>query len=169
MRNGHLEDSNPLTNPDERSVRLLGALITSSFVLSKAGIPCSIRRAGDLLFLHDARDQKSEASKFLHAVASRGPKGDDTYWVHVRRDLLWLWSWEPFESMSTSKRTGNGIFGAVDRQFIETELLREILTATRMFGTNCVFMLSSTDVLLQDTISRVLSTRTTSRCLTLQS
>lgn len=169
MRSRHLEHSNPLTNPDQRSVRLLGALITSSFILSKAGISCSIRRAGDLLFLRDVRDQKSEASKFIHAIASRGPKGDDTYWVHVRRDLLWLWSWEPCESLSTLKRTGNGIFGAVDRQFIETELLREILTATRTFGTNCVFMLRATDFPLQATTSRVPSMKTTRRCLTPQS
>ena len=169
MRSRHLEYSNPLTNPDQRSVRLLGALITSSFILSKAGIPCSIRRAGDLLFLHDARDQKSEASKFIHAVASHGPKGDNTYWVHVRRDLLWLWSWEPFESMPTSKRIGNGIFGAVDRQFIETELLREILSATRTFDTNCVFMLRPTDFMLQATTLRVPSMKTKRQCLTLQS
>ncbi|MBE3047513.1 hypothetical protein IMZ48_34370 [Candidatus Bathyarchaeota archaeon] len=136
MRNGHLEDSNLLTSPDERAVRLLGALVTSSSILTKAGISCSIRRAGDLLFLRDGREQKSEASKFLHAVASRGPKNDDTHWVSARRDLLWLWSWEPFDSMTATDKTGNGIFGAVDRQFLETELLREILTATRRFSTN---------------------------------
>ena len=168
MRNGHLEGSNPLTNPDERSVRLLGALITSSFILSKAGISCSIRRAGDLLFLNDVRDQKSEASKFIHAVASRGPKGDDTYWLHARRDLLWLWSWESLESLPASKRTGKGIFGAVDRQFIETELLREILTATRTFYTNHVLALRSTNILRQATTSRVPFMKTMRLCLMLQ-
>ena len=131
LRNGHLEESNPLTRPVERSVRLLNALAAGSFILAKAGIPCSIRRAGDLFFLRDEREQKSEASKFLHAVATRGPKNDDEYWTSVRRDLLSLWSWEPFDSYSTAGETGNGIFGAVHRQFLETELLRELLTATR--------------------------------------
>lgn len=131
MRNGHLGNSNLLTSPDERAVRLLGALVTSSFILTKAGISCSIRRAGDLLFLRDRREQESEASKYLHAVASRGSRNDDAYWVSARRDLLWLWSFEPFDSVSTTQKTGNGIFGGVDRQFLETELLKEILTATR--------------------------------------
>lgn len=131
MRSGHLENSNQLTNPDERSVRLLGALISSSFILTKAGISCSVRRSGDLLFLRDEREQKSEAAKYLHAVASRGPRNDDAYWTSARRDLLWLWSWEPLDSESTAIHAGSGVFGAVDRQFLEAELLREMLTATR--------------------------------------
>ncbi|SPN98840.1 uncharacterized protein DNG_01881 [Cephalotrichum gorgonifer] len=131
MRSGHLENSNPLTSPDENSVRLLAALITSAVILDKLGISCSIRRAGDLLLLRDAREQKSEALKFIHAVAARGPKNDDAYWVSARRDLLWLWSWEPFDSTTKLGKTGNGIFGAVDRQLLEAEFLRELLTATR--------------------------------------
>lgn len=131
MRSGHLESSNQLTTPDERSVRLLGALVSSSFILTKAGISCSVRRSGDLLFLHDEREQKSEAAKYLHAVSSRAPRNDDAYWASARRDLLWLWSWEPFDPESTATHAGNGIFGAVDRQFLEAELLREMLTATR--------------------------------------
>lgn len=131
MRSGHLEESNLITSPNETSVRLLGALVTSSFILTRAGVSCSIRRAGDLLFLRDRREQKAEALKYLHAIASRRPKGDDAYWMSARRDLLWLWSWTPPESMPVTSNTGTGVFGEVDRQFLETELLREILTATR--------------------------------------
>lgn len=131
MRSGHLENSNQLTNPDESSVRLLAALVSSSFILTKAGISCSVRRSGDLFFFRDEREQKSEAAKYLHAISSRAPRNDDAYWASARRDLLWLWSWEPLDSDSITTHAGNGIFGAVDRQFLEAELLREMLTATR--------------------------------------
>src|SRR6185436_6952119 len=97
---------------------------------------CSVRRAGDVAFVHNAKEQKSEAVKFIHAAASCAPKNDDRYWTSVRRELLWLQSWRadvdpPEAPMSGSSR--RGVFGLVDRQFLETEFLKSLLSSTRMY------------------------------------
>jgi hypothetical protein len=135
MRNNLLDNSNPFTSPDEDSVSLLAALVTSASILDKFGIPCSVRRAGDLLYLRDVREQKSECTKLIHAIAGRGPKNDDAYWLSARRDLLWLWSWESPDSVPSQGEPGRGILGTVDRQFVETEFLKGLLAATRKLHT----------------------------------
>lgn len=133
MRNNSLEESNPITNPNLASVRRLSALTSSAFLLSSAGLSCSVRRAGDLVFLRDAREQKSEAVKFINAVARRASQNnDDRYWLVARDELFWLWSWSAAETGPAPPQAGLGVFGAVGWQFLETEFLKALLVATRM-------------------------------------
>jgi protein transport protein SEC39 len=140
MRGDLLADDCRLTQPGEDSLHLLNALITSAFLLTKSGIPCSVRRAGDVAFVHNAKEQKSEAVKLIHAIASRATKNDkggEGHWAAARRELLWLQSWDldgDVDSAETSSPGRRGLFGLVDRQFLETEFLKSLLASMRMFS-----------------------------------
>ncbi|KAH6845548.1 secretory pathway protein Sec39-domain-containing protein [Chaetomium sp. MPI-CAGE-AT-0009] len=129
LRNHLLAPSNPLTSPTDASVAFLQALILSAHILTKAGCPCTIRRAGELALLRDEREQKAEAAKLIHAISNNGPKTDDVFWRKARDEILWLrdWgiaSWSPEDPLC-------GIFGQVKQDFLEVEILRALLANTR--------------------------------------
>lgn len=138
MRTGLLLETNPLTTPRADAVRLAHALVLSAFLLTRAGCPCTVRRAAELVFLQPEREQREEAAKLLHAVAARGGAkgaGDDKYWLRVRNEILWLRDWgaeEADESAGSSPRSCNGVFGQIPREFLEVEMLKAMLNAKRM-------------------------------------
>jgi protein transport protein SEC39 len=125
MRDGLLNDSNPLTSPNAMAISLMHGLVTSAYLLSRRGIPCTIRRAGDLFFLQDEHEQKSEALKFIHATVNNASKSDDSYWLNARDELLWLQSWGRKGSNAA------GVFGRVKKEFIEIEFLKASLSNMR--------------------------------------
>ena len=131
MRNNLLQRTNPITEPIDTSVTRLSALTSSAFLLTSAGLPCTVRRAGDLVFLRDSGEQKSEAVKFIHLISGRTSQNDDEHWLAARKELFWLWSWSAAEVDSPTSQFGAGVFGAVDREFLEKEFLKALLTATR--------------------------------------
>jgi hypothetical protein len=133
MRNDLLAQSNPLTTPADASISLLQALILSAHILTKAGCPCTIRRAGELALLRDERDQKAEAAKLIHSISNNGPKTDDKFWLKARNEILWLRDWGAEDSWS-SGGTPCGIFSQVKRDFLEVELLRALLANTRRYA-----------------------------------
>ncbi|CAM1510282.1 Fc.00g006170.m01.CDS01 [Cosmosporella sp. VM-42] len=128
MRNDLLDASNPLTAPNPTSTDLLMALVLSSFILTRAGVPCTVRRAGDLAFIQDSREQKSELARLIRAISSHAPKNEDDYWIRSRLEILWLHSWgNKVESTSSAQ----GIFSTVSAEYIETELLKALLSNAR--------------------------------------
>ncbi|XXH00401.1 hypothetical protein Hte_006745 [Hypoxylon texense] len=131
MRNDLLSESNPLTSPNGTSTQLLHILTLSAFILSKAGVPCTVRKAGELAFLQDEREQKAEATKFIHSLSNNGPKSDDRYWIRARNELLWLREWGAEESQDTSDVRAQGIFGQLKKEFLEIECLKAFLSNTR--------------------------------------
>ncbi|KAI1097053.1 secretory pathway Sec39 [Rostrohypoxylon terebratum] len=131
MRKDLLDESNTLTAPSETSTQLLHMLILSAFILSKGGVPCSIRRAGELAFLQDQREQKAEATKFIHSLSNNGPKSDDKYWIRARNELLWLRDWGAEEFRGSDDARTHGVFGQLKREFLETECLKTFLSNTR--------------------------------------
>ncbi|KAI0881174.1 secretory pathway Sec39 [Annulohypoxylon maeteangense] len=132
MRNDLLAESNTLTTPTETSTQLLHILTLSAFILSKGGVPCTIRRAGELAFLQDEREQKVEAENFIHSLSNNGPKSDDKYWVRARNELLWLQDWGAEEVQGSPSNTrAQGIFGQLKREFLEIECLKAFLGNTR--------------------------------------
>ncbi|KAH6637022.1 secretory pathway protein Sec39-domain-containing protein [Chaetomium tenue] len=154
LRNNLLAPSNPLTSPIDASVALLQALILSAHILTKAGCPCTIRRAGELALLRDEREQKAEAAKLIHAISNNGPKTDDVFWRKARDEILWLrdWgitSWSPEEPSC-------GIFAQVKQDFLEVEILRALLANTRYELARSIYDENLGDPLerklLQDTI-----------------
>ncbi|KAF4635035.1 hypothetical protein G7Y89_g3069 [Cudoniella acicularis] len=131
MRNGLLDEQNPLTSAKAGSVRFLQALLISAFLCTKFGFNSTVRKMGELALLQDEREQQLEFTKLMLHVGN-GPKGDDKYWVRKRNELLWLRSWGTEElSEGADATTGRGIFGALAKDYVEAELLKILLTNTR--------------------------------------
>jgi hypothetical protein len=131
LRNDLTEDHNVLTAPNEQSIKLLHALLISAFLCTRAGCALNVRRAGELVFLQDERDQKFLFSKLMSRIGD-GPKSDDKYWVKLRNEVLWLRSWGAEElSEGTDSIKGKGVFGQLSKEFIEAELLKALLANTR--------------------------------------
>ncbi|OTA52066.1 secretory pathway Sec39 [Hypoxylon sp. EC38] len=131
MRNELLAESNSLTTPNETSTQLLHILTLSAFILTKAGVPCPVRRVGELAFLQDEREQKAEATKFIHSLNNNGPKSDDKYWIRARNELLWLRDWGAEEVQGSPGVRTHGIFGQLKKEFLEIECLKAFLNNTR--------------------------------------
>jgi hypothetical protein len=131
MRNDLLEESNYLTTPDRTSTQLLHVLTLSAFILTKSGTPCNVRRAGELAFLQDEREQKAEAIRLIRSFGTHGPKSDDKYWIRARNELLWLRDWGAEEACGSPDVRMNGIFGRLKKEFLEIECLKVFLANTR--------------------------------------
>jgi len=131
MRNDLLNNSNVLTAPNAASTAFLQALVLSAVVLSKAGLSCTVRRAGELALLQDEREQKAEASKLIHALANNGPKTDDKFWIKARNEILWLKDWGAEDAIAAPETHARGIFGQVKKEFLEVEILKALLGNTR--------------------------------------
>jgi protein transport protein SEC39 len=131
LRNDLLEDRNILTTPKEEQLKLVHALLISAFLCTRAGCSLSVRRAGELVFLQDERDQKLLFSKLMSRIGD-GPKTDDKYWMKIRNEILWLRSWGAEELLEGSESiNGKGVFGQLPRELIEAELLKALLANTR--------------------------------------
>ncbi|GAP90809.1 putative secretory pathway protein Sec39 [Rosellinia necatrix] len=159
MRNDLLEESNYLTTPNQSSTQLLHVLTLSAFILTKAGAPCSVRRAGELAFLQDEREQKADAIRLIRSLSANGPKNDDRYWIRARNELLWLRDWGAEEAFGSSDIRIHGIFGQLEREFLEVECLKAFLTNTRYSMARSIYEDSPEKPLreniLQDTVIAV--------------
>ncbi|KAL6788424.1 Sec39 domain-containing protein [Trichoderma sp. SZMC 28012] len=131
MRNDLLEEKNPLTSPTEGAMNLLIALILSAFICTSLGVPCSVRKAGDLAFIQDLREQKGEIAKLIRSASTQVQGDEDRYWSQVRDRLLWLNNWGSEEDQHGNAEAIRGIIGAVPREFIETEILKALLSNSR--------------------------------------
>ncbi|KAK0739558.1 secretory pathway protein Sec39-domain-containing protein [Apiosordaria backusii] len=129
MRNDLLASSNILTTPTNPTVAFLEGLILSAYLLTKAGHPCTIRRAGELALLQDERDQKEEATKLIHHISHNGPKTDDKFWIRARNEILWLRDWGAEEVSADA--APKGVFSKLKREFLEVEILKALLSNTR--------------------------------------
>ncbi|KAM0327717.1 hypothetical protein ACHAQA_006012 [Verticillium albo-atrum] len=125
MRDDLLHEGNPLTIPSQKTARLLHALILSAYLFTQAGHPCSVKRAGDLVFIRDEREQKAEAIKFIHTILTRAPRNDEKYWISARKQILWLRDWG---AKPGPGGTGIGALGRVKVEFLEAEILKALLS-----------------------------------------
>ncbi|KAI9740621.1 MAG: hypothetical protein M1818_004585 [Claussenomyces sp. TS43310] len=127
LRAAMLGQDNPLTAPAMTSISILGALITSAFILTRNSVPCTVRKAGELSCLQDEKDQMSTLRALIQSVEN-GPKGDDKYWIRARNELLWLRDWGHGNG---AEDVGRGILGSIQRNFLETQILQALLANTR--------------------------------------
>ncbi|KAF7540240.1 hypothetical protein G7Z17_g12239 [Cylindrodendrum hubeiense] len=130
MRNNLLKASNPLTSPNSGSISLLMALVLSAFLLTRAGVPCTVRRAGDLAFIQDPREQKGELIRLIRNLSANPSKTDDAYWIRARNEILWLHHWGSAYSPSAVGAI-RGVFGTVSAEYIEMEILKALLSSSR--------------------------------------
>ncbi|KAL2019623.1 hypothetical protein VTK56DRAFT_9438 [Thermocarpiscus australiensis] len=131
MRNDLLTTSNLLTSPENGPAAFLQAIILSAYILTKAGCPCTVRRAGELALLQDEREQKAEAAKLVHSISNNGPKTEDKFWVRARNEILWLHDWGAEDGWSSSEPVPRGIFSRLKRDYLEVEILKALLSNTR--------------------------------------
>lgn len=135
LRNSMLDESNVLTKPTELAVALLAALVVSAFLSTRAGSAITVRKAGELAMLQDDREQQAEFLKLIHTVSERGPSSDDKFWIKARNEILWLRDWGAGdEDESSGAQRYCGIFGRLDKEFIEIEVLKALLAHNRKFG-----------------------------------
>ncbi|KAK9442839.1 Secretory pathway Sec39 [Metarhizium brunneum] len=132
MRNDLLGQNNPLTRPSEGATNLLLALTRSAYVLTLFGSPSSPRRVGDLTFLHDERDQRSEISKLLRTIAIQASKENDDFLLKAREFLLWLRDWgHGTAGRPTAGAATAGALGMLSKEYVEAEFLKLLLSRER--------------------------------------
>lgn len=132
LRNSLLDDDNVLTKPSELAVALLSALVVSAFLSTRAGSAITVRKAGELAMLQDEREQKAEFMKLIHTISERGPSSDDKYWIKARNEILWLRDWGAEEEEGSNEDQHYcGIFGRLDKELIEVEMLKTLLAHSR--------------------------------------
>lgn len=129
LRSDLLSSSNPLTAPNPMSTDLVKALVLSAFLLTRVGVQCTVRRAGDLAFIRDTREQKGELARLIRAVSGRAARNNDECWARSRREVLWLHSWG--QQQSEPQGYIKGIFNQLSLEYVETELLKALLADMR--------------------------------------
>ena len=122
-----LDRANPLTTPNVASVHLAALLIASTSLLEGLGESISLPAVASLSLFGDSHDQKKRAQKVLNALAARSSAGDG-FWREVRQKMLWLHRWNMQDADSIPR---HGIFCRVERQELETEILKTLLSAGR--------------------------------------
>ncbi|CAK7266998.1 hypothetical protein SEPCBS119000_002313 [Sporothrix epigloea] len=134
VRNDLLDEANALTTPSRPTTELLHALVLSATLLNRMGSPCTIRRASELALLQNEREQKTEALKLIHWVASNGSRTDDQWWTKARQEILWLRDWgaDRVQAASEAPSAGIGVLGQVMKEFLEVELLKVLLSNNRL-------------------------------------
>lgn len=144
MRNDLLHPQNPLTVASFSSTTFIMALALSSIISARLGASWSLRRAGELFFYRDEREQKNEASILIRAIADHAPANDDEYLLRGRRELLWLRDWGVSESIQSTHQgsiTG-GPLAMISRSHIEGEFLQIMLTKSRANTSGHVVMIA---------------------------
>ncbi|KAL5627519.1 hypothetical protein BROUX41_003672 [Berkeleyomyces rouxiae] len=129
MRNGFLSASNSLTITSQASIHILQMLCVSAFLLARSGISQTIKNIGDLVFFADSHSQQILASRYISLIANRTSHSQETEWIKAREELMWLRSWG-------NETTDHpiGVFGSVNKQFIESEFLKTLLGLTRHYN-----------------------------------
>lgn len=130
LRHNLLGPTNVLTEPSFEATNFLTGVILSAFILTRSGVPCTVRRAGTLTLLRDVREQKSELMKAIRHISNHAPRNDDDYWSRARLELLWLYSWGQANHTANEETTW-GVLGMVPRDAIEVEILRAMLSNMR--------------------------------------
>ncbi|OAA66208.1 Secretory pathway Sec39 [Cordyceps fumosorosea ARSEF 2679] len=131
MRHDLLKVSNPLTSAAPDGIELVTALTISAYLCTSLGVPWSVRRAGDLFFIGDEREQKGELGKLLRAIANQEPRGDDGYWKRSRDAILWLSDWGHRNSSRGLLSHRCGPLSMVSKEHIEAEFLKTLLSKSR--------------------------------------
>ncbi|KID89097.1 protein transport protein Sec39 [Metarhizium guizhouense ARSEF 977] len=115
--------------PSEGATNLLLALTRSAYILTLFGSPSSPRRVGDLAFLHDERDQRSEISKLLRTIAIQASKENEDFLLKAREFLLWLRDWgHGTAGKPTAGAATAGALGMLSKEYVEAEFLKLLLS-----------------------------------------
>ena len=130
--------SNPITTPNTQAISLLFALLLSASLLVKIDGPFSVLRVAELYLSGDAASQRSELQKVIRNISS-GIKRREEEWTTFRATALWLWGWgkdyrDQPSAGDTKEQHGAGVFGKVEKSFLEMEVLRAFLLGQCMLS-----------------------------------
>lgn len=136
LRNGLLDEDNVLTTPNKESLKLLHALLISSYLFTRERRDLSIGKAAQMVFAQDEHQQRVEFISIMAFGSTRSPhKGEDKYWAKLRNEVLWMRSLggeEIGEGTDSSIVAGRGILGKLSKEYIEVEILKGLLANSRM-------------------------------------
>ncbi|UKZ83680.1 hypothetical protein TrVFT333_011489 [Trichoderma virens FT-333] len=114
------------------------AVLASAYLVSEAtvgALPGAYQMASKMRrmlgYSEDQREQKGEIAKLIRSAATKVHGDEDTYWSQIRDRLLWLNNWGYDGDQSTNSEAIRGIIGAVPKEFIETEILKALLSNSR--------------------------------------
>ena len=158
LKQSYLEDNNILTSPGEESLRLLHALLVSSYLFTKEGTGITIKRAAELALLQQEYEQREEFKKLLLIHNSRGLKGDDRYWTRTRNEFLWLRNWGAEETPSELATNGRGVLGTISKEEIEVALLKALLSNNRITLAQSIYQNSPENPLSRKSLNSTLIT-----------
>ena len=131
LRSDLLQTSNRLTDPTETAIDFLTAIILSAHVLTRMGISCTVKRAGELVLLQDHGEQRNELLKLIRLASLHTQNNGDDHWLCVRRNILWLHNWGASSPDAQSGERGRGILGTIPKHDVEVELLKAMLSQSR--------------------------------------
>lgn len=136
-------DEQDFSAPTQVAVDLLQALITSSYLLLKAGAHTSIEKTGSMLHNQPESYQHTVLKEYLQKLG--GSAGaDDKLWVSARKEVLWLHDWgKPPSLEGATTQKGRGVLGQIRRGTVEREILTALLTHGRkliLFGVLCEYL-----------------------------
>jgi hypothetical protein len=124
-----LQSDNPLTHPNQESLDLLRALLLSCALLSRWKVETNIGMLADIYLFATKEAQQDFAVRCLRTISAQ-TRIDDSGWMEVRKELLWLWRW----ALESEQGDTRGLFGRVDSEFLETEMLRVFLQGLRTYS-----------------------------------
>ncbi|KAF1968279.1 secretory pathway Sec39 [Bimuria novae-zelandiae CBS 107.79] len=119
---------NTLTQPNEDAVHVLELFLFSTCVLSSLQQSMSIRVVTRLFLRNDSNEQLLLLQKIIHAL-STSAKLDAEQWRAHRSHLLWLWNWG--STQAGTDRYAQGVFGCIQSNTIETEILKGLLESSQ--------------------------------------
>ncbi|KAL8935578.1 MAG: hypothetical protein Q9216_005359, partial [Gyalolechia sp. 2 TL-2023] len=130
LHNALLRPDNPLTYPGQLALLLANLLLKSATILQKLGHPKSCKATLGLTVFSRREEQIDELHRTLQKIPVK--TRDEDSWAKVRHQILWLRDWRYQVSMGGIHDEDRpiGVFGKIEREHVEIELLRALLRAS---------------------------------------
>ena len=144
---------NALTQPSRTTVRLLELFLFSTCVLASLQYSLPIKETARMYLRNDAAEQMVLLQKIVHALGSSGKK-DDEQWLAIRAKILWLWNWG--SSLAQGDRHGQGLFGHVHSETLETEILKGLLEGSHYRLAAHIYIQSGNSPLPRSKVEKVI-------------
>ncbi|KAL9085252.1 MAG: hypothetical protein Q9165_007686 [Trypethelium subeluteriae] len=124
--NSLLRDGHPLTTMTAETYVLLQMFVYSAFQFARLGSSISVVNVAKLRFYATDDEQLSMFRRIMHGLTS-GSRKDEYQWDTIRTTLIWLWGWGV--DLEEAEEAA-GIFGKIQRDVIERELLKAFISSS---------------------------------------
>lgn len=124
----YLSPQNVLSVPSQTSLDFGAAVVSSASILRSLHYPMSVRAVTETCLFGSVERQQLCLQKVLSGLEQHQKTVD---WIEVRMQLCWMRNWRL--DITSSPDEFHGMFWRVGRRFMETELLKALLNASRKF------------------------------------